>query len=139
MPFFSGRPDPENLISSENWRFCTNFHSFKNMITWEDFNKIDIRLGTIVRAEAFKEAKKPSYKLWVDLGALGVKKSSAQITAYYQPEDLPGKQVVCVVNFQPKQIANFISEVLVTGFADEQGQVILCSPDKPVPNGSRLF
>ena len=108
-------------------------------INWEDFAKIDLRAATIVKAEAFPEAKKPSLKLWLDLGELGVKKSSAQITGHYKPAQLIGRQVVCVVNFPPRQIANFVSEVLVTGFPDEEKHVVLCSIDKKVPNGARLF
>lgn len=110
------------------------------MISWEDFNKIDLRAGTIVKSEIFEKAKKPAYKLWVDCGPIwGVKKSSAQITHLYKLEELIGKQVVCVVNFPPKQIADFISEVLVTGFPDQEGRVVLTVIDKPVPNGSKLF
>lgn len=110
------------------------------MISWDDFNKIDLRAGTIVKSEIFEEVRKPAYKIWVDLGPnWGIKKSSAQITAQYKPEELIGRQVVCVVNFPPKQIANFISEVLITGFPNENGDVVLCSIDKPVPNGSKLF
>jgi tRNA-binding protein len=109
------------------------------MISWDDFQKIDIRVGTVIKVAAFPEARKPALKLWVDLGALGVKTSSAQITAHYELQTLIGKQVVCVVNLKPKTIAGFSSELLVTGFADENNDVILCIPDKRVPNGAVLF
>lgn len=110
------------------------------MITWNEFIRIELRAGTIVKAEPFPEAKKPAFKLWIDFGAeLGIKKSSAQITDLYKIEHLPGLQVICVVNFAPKQISNFISEVLVTGFPDTQNRVVLASTLQPVPNGARLF
>lgn len=107
-------------------------------IDFSDFQRIDIRVGTIIRAENFDKARKPAYKVWVDLGELGVKKSSAQITQLYTPEELIGKQVICVCNFEPKQIADFMSEVLVTGFSDKMGNIVLASPDKLVPNGAKL-
>lgn len=109
------------------------------MISWEEFENVDIRIGTIIRAEDFPEAKKPAYKLWIDFGKYGVKKSSAQITKLYKKEDLIGKQVVCVTNFPPKKIANFESEVLTTGFLDESDSVVLAQPERKVPNGAKLM
>ncbi len=108
-------------------------------ITFDDFMKVDIRVGTVVQAEPFPEARKPAIKLWVDFGAeIGVRKSSAQITAHYTPEGLVGKQVVAVVNFPPRQIGPVRSEVLVLGLPDADNEIILLSPDKPAPNGGRM-
>jgi tRNA-binding protein len=110
------------------------------MISWDDFNKIDLRAGTVVKSEPFDGARKPAIKIWVDFGPqMGIKKSSAQITQHYKPGELIGKRVIAVTNFPPKQIGNFISEVLVTGFPDENGHVVLSTIDKPVPNGVKLF
>ncbi len=108
-----------------------------SQITWKDFENIDIRSGTVVNIEDFPEAKRPAYKLWIDLGELGVKKSSAQLTKLYKKEGLLGKQVLCVCNFPPKQVGNFISEVLTTGFVMGD-EVVLAQPEIKVPNGSKL-
>jgi tRNA-binding protein len=108
------------------------------MITWDDFEKIEMRIGTIIEAEVFAKAKRPAYKLKVDFGEFGVKQSSAQITSHYQPEELIGKQVMAVVNFPPKQIANFISECLVMGVYDSEGNVVLLHPGKIVANGCKI-
>ena len=108
------------------------------MISWQDFEKIDIRTGTILSVNLFPEAIKPAYQLSIDFGDLGIKKSSAQITAHYKPEDLIGKQIIAVVNFPPKQIANFFSECLVLGVYDQQHQVILLEPNLPVMNGAKI-
>jgi tRNA-binding protein len=109
-------------------------------ITFDDFLKVDIRVGTIVAAEVFEAARKPSYILMIDFGpTLGVKKSSAQITTYYRLEDLIGRQVAAVVNFPPRQIGPIQSELLTLGFPDPNGEVVLFAPDQNVPNGGRLF
>lgn len=109
-------------------------------IAYDDFVKVDIRVGTVVAVEPYPEARRPAYKLQIDFGPeIGVKKSSAQLTAHYRAEDLVGRQVAGVVNFPPKQIGKFISEVLVLGFPDSAGAVVLVVPDKAVPNGGKLF
>ena len=112
----------------------------KPEITFDDFDRVDVRVGTIVAAEPFPEARKPAIKLRVDFGpTLGVKRSSAQITKYYQPDELVGRQVMAVVNFPPRQIGKFMSEVLTLGFPDEEGAVVLAAIDRKVPDGGRLF
>ncbi len=110
-----------------------------NSLQWSDFQKVDIRAGTIVQAQTFPEARRPAYKLHVDFGPqIGIKKTSAQITDLYDPQELVGKQVLAVVNFPPKQIGPFMSECLVTGLHQADGSVVLASVDKPLANGARL-
>lgn len=110
-----------------------------NEISFDDFLKVDVRVGTVLRAEPFPQARKPAIKLWIDFGGeIGEKKTSAQITAHYQPETLVGRQVMAVVNFPPRQIGKFMSEVLVLGVPDENAEVVLVRPDMAVPVGGRL-
>lgn len=109
-------------------------------ISWDDFQRVDIRVGTVLSAEPFPKARNPAYVLTVDFGdGIGAKKTSAQITVHYTPQDLVGRKVAAVVNFPPKQIANIMSEVLVLGFPDENGAVVLVGVDRDVPDGGRLF
>ncbi len=110
-----------------------------NFISWEDFEKVELKVGTVIKAEEFPEARRPAYKVWVDFGGdLGIKKSSAQITVHYTPDELIGKQIVAVVNFPAKQIGPIKSEFLLTGFYDKNGDVVIAQPERPVPNGSKL-
>src|SRR5579871_1649509 len=108
------------------------------IITWDDFEKIDMRIGTIIEAVDFPKAKKPAYQLTIDFGELGIKKSSAQIVSLYQKEELIGKQIIAVVNFAPKQIANFFSECLVLGVYTNKNEVVLLKPDKKAENGWKI-
>ena len=106
---------------------------------FEDFEKLDIRVGRVTRAEPFPEARRPAIKMWIDFGgAIGTRKTSAQVTGHYAPETLPGRQVVAVVNFAPRQIGPFRSEVLVLGLPDADGEIVLLTPDRPVPEGGRM-
>ena len=108
-------------------------------ISFDDFLKVDIRVGRVLRAEPFPEARKPAIKMWIDFGPeLGERKTSAQITAHYTPESLQGRQVLAVTNFPPRQIGPFMSEVLVLGLADANGEIVLLTPDTPVPDGERM-
>lgn len=109
-------------------------------ISWSDFEKVELRIGTIVRVEPFPEARKPAYKVWVDFGPeIGERKTSAQITDAYSPEELTGRQIVGVVNFPVKQVGPFMSEFLLTGFHDDKGRVIIAVPERGVPNGAKLM
>jgi tRNA-binding protein len=107
-------------------------------ISWQDFEKVELRAGTISRVEDFPEAKVPAYKLWADFGEFGILKSSAQITGLYSKSELLGRQIIGVINFPPKQIGTFMSQFLVTGFILEKGEVVLAEPQRRVPNGSKL-
>lgn len=108
-------------------------------INWSDFEKVELRAGTVLEALDFPEARRPAFKVKVDFGEFGIKWSSAQITKHYTKDELVGRQIAGVINFPKKQIANFMSEFLVTGFADENGDIVLTAIDKPVPNGSKLI
>ena len=110
-----------------------------NTITWQDFEKVEVRVGTVLTAARFPEARKPSYKMTIDFGPLGVKQSSAQITKRYDPKDLVGRQVLAVTNFPPRKIAGFKSEVLVLGAVPGDGDVVLLNVDEKVPNGTRIL
>ena len=111
---------------------------YMETITWHDFEKVELRVGTVLEVLDFPQARKPAYKLKVDFGEYGIRWSSAQITRHYTKEELIGRQIIGVVNFPEKQIANFMSQFLVTGFADANGDIVLSAIDKPAPNGSKL-
>ncbi len=109
-------------------------------ITWQEFEAVELRVGTILKVEPFPEARKPAYKVWADFGPeIGTRKTSVQITALYTPEDLLGRQIIGVVNFPPKQVGPFRSEFLLTGFADENGAIVIAAPERAVPNGAKLM
>ena len=123
-----------------NLFFVVGFYlCYMELITWHDFEKVELRVGTILEVADFPEARKPAYKVKVDFGELGIKWSSAQITKHYTKEELPGRQILGVINFPEKQIATFMSQFLITGFADDNGDIVLASIDKPVPNGNKLI
>lgn len=107
-------------------------------ISFDDFLKVELRAGTIIDAQIFEKARKPAYQITADFGEFGIKKSSAQITANYTPQELIGKQIIGVINFEPRQIANFVSEFLITGFPDENGNIVLAQPQSKVPDGVKL-
>jgi tRNA-binding protein len=107
-------------------------------IAWPDFEKVDMRVGVVTDAREFPEARRPAFQLWIDFGPLGIKRSSAQITRHYRPAELVGRRLVAVVNFPPKQVGPFVSEVLVLGAYDEMGEVVLLQPDRPVAPGSKI-
>ena len=110
-----------------------------SLLSYDEFLRVDVRVGTIIKAEAFPEARQPAYKLVVDFGTeIGMRKTSAQITVHYRLDSLPGRQVAAVVNFPPKQIGKFMSQVLVLGFPDENGDIVLIEPDRTIPNGGRM-
>jgi tRNA-binding protein len=114
--------------------------AIRDRISYEEFERVDIRVGTVVDARPFEGARKPAIQLWVDFGpAIGVRKSSAQITKYYAPQDVIGRQVAAVLNFPPRQIGKFMSEVLVLGFPDGEGAVVMIGPDRKVPDGGKLY
>ncbi|WP_010521346.1 tRNA-binding protein [Aquimarina agarivorans] len=110
----------------------------KEPLNWNDFNKVEMRIGTIISAELFKEAKKPAYKLFIDFGEFGIRKTSAQITKLYQPNDLIDKQIIAVTNFSPKQIANIMSECLLLGGVGDDNEITIIQPERPVKNGTRI-
>ena len=140
LPFLMGVIWPIYFKICFNYRQSRLFGSLQKnkcmQISWDDFIKIDIRTGTIVDVQEFPKARKPAYKLWIDFGPeLGIRKSSAQVTAHYQPADLLNRPVIAVVNFPPRQVADFMSECLVLGVYDENKDVILLQADRPLPNG----
>jgi tRNA-binding protein len=141
LPTAPGNVNSGRLFGSRGVRdIVSKVEPVASAITYDDFRKVDIRVGTIVAAEAFPEARRPAYKLKVDFGdSIGVRRTSVQIVPNYKLEDLVGRQVAAVVNFPPKQIGPFMSEVLVLGFGDEGDNVTLIRPDKTVPNGGRLY
>ncbi len=127
------------VISNAAWQLSADQPEKMNEITFDEFLRVELRVGEVVAVERFPEARKPAYKLTIDFGAeIGMKRSSAQITEHYAPEELVGRQVVAVVNFPRKQIGPFMSECLVTGFHDDEGRVLLCVPDRHVPPGTKL-